>query len=129
MQPSHRRRRSQAVVAGTRASRSTPTDLPWTGRSAYAQALLGNVLNPKASAVYLTLMPQFIDPTASVVPQIYALATVHVAVAVVYLSLLAQVVAAFGVLLGKPQWKSFMQRLSGSVLIALGLRTAVATRT
>lgn len=110
------------------ATRTASRALPWTGRSAYAQALLGNVLNPKASAVYLTLMPQFIDPAAPVVPQTYLLATVHVVVALTYLTLLTYVVAAAGHVLARPAWKSLLQRITGSVLVLLGVRTAVATR-
>jgi threonine/homoserine/homoserine lactone efflux protein len=116
------------VVTWRNASRGTISDLPWIGHGSYVQALLGNVLNPKASAVYLTLLPQFIDPTASVIPQIYVLATVHVAVALVYLTLLSQLVAAAGTALSRPRVRALIQRVTGVVLVGLGLRAAAATR-
>lgn len=103
-------------------------ELPWAGRSSFVQALLGNVLNPKASAVYLTLAPQFLDPSAPVVPQLYALATVHVIVAIAYLTLLAQVVAAARAHVLKPGWTAFVRRTSGVLLVGLGLRAALASR-
>ncbi|WP_031523668.1 LysE family translocator, partial [Streptomyces sp. NRRL F-5123] len=45
--------------------------------SVYAQALLANVLNPKAAAIYLTLVPQFIAPHQPFGGQILILATAH----------------------------------------------------
>lgn len=100
--------------------------LPWANHGSYVQAFLGNVLNPKAAGVYLTLLPQFLNPSRPVVPQIYALATVHVAVALVYLTLLSSVVAAAGVVLTKPAWRLWTQRTTAAVLVFFGLRTAVA---
>jgi threonine/homoserine/homoserine lactone efflux protein len=35
--------------------REVPPRLPWTGHHSYPQALLANLLNPKAASVYLTL--------------------------------------------------------------------------
>ena len=98
--------------------------MPWSGHGSYVQAFLSNVLNPKAAAVYLTLLPQFLDPGKDVVPQIYALATVHVAVALTYLTLLSHVVAAAGVVLARPVWRMWTQRVTGAVLVFFGLRTA-----
>lgn len=100
--------------------------LPWTHHGPHVQAFLGNVLNPKAAGVYLTLLPQFLDPGLPVVPQIYALATVHVAVALIYLVLLSHVVSAAGVVLDEPAWRTWMQRVTGIVLVFFGLRTATA---
>lgn len=74
--------------------------------------------------MYLTLLPQFINADRPVVPQIYTLATVHVAVALIYLTLLSHVVAAAGLVLTKPAWRTWMQRVTGTVLIFFGLRTA-----
>src|ERR1700709_156123 len=49
--------RGTAAAPGLEARR-----LPWTGHGAFVQGLLGNVLNPRAATVYLTLVPQFIAP-------------------------------------------------------------------
>jgi threonine/homoserine/homoserine lactone efflux protein len=102
--------------------------LPWSNHGSYVQAFLGNVLNPKAAGVYLTLLPQFVDPGRPLVPQIYLLATVHVVVALTYLTLLSHAVAAAGVVLTRPAWRAWMQRLTGAVLVFFGLRTAVTAR-
>lgn len=100
--------------------------LPWTGHGPYVQAFLGNVLNPKAAGVYLTLLPQFIDADRPVVPQIYALASMHAAVALTYLTLLSHVVDRAGGVLARPAWRTCMRRTTGLVLIFFGFRTATA---
>ncbi|MFD3613128.1 LysE family translocator [Streptomyces atroolivaceus] len=51
--------------------------LPKGADSVYAQALLANTLNPKAAAIYLTLVPQFITPHQPFGGQILTLATAH----------------------------------------------------
>jgi threonine/homoserine/homoserine lactone efflux protein len=56
-----------------------PRRLPWRAHHPYLQALLGNVLNPKAAAVYLTLAPQFLEPGRPVLLPILVLATAHAA--------------------------------------------------
>jgi threonine/homoserine/homoserine lactone efflux protein len=104
-------------------------ELPWNARASYTQALLGNVLNPKAAGVYLTLMPQFINPNQAIAPQIYLLATVHVLVALTYLSLLTQVVDAAGGFLRRPRWRAYVQRTTGCALVLIGARTAATSRT
>lgn len=96
--------------------------LPWAGHGSWAQAFLGNVLNPKAAGVYLTLLPQFIDPDRPVVLQTYLLATVHVALATTVLTLLSCTVAALGGVLGRA--RSRLQRTTGLVLVLLGVRAA-----
>ncbi|GAA3198684.1 LysE family translocator [Dactylosporangium siamense] len=88
---------------------------------AYQQALLGNVLNPKAAAIVLTLVPQFIDPHAAVVPQIFVLATAQATLITIWL-------LGWTVLIGRARPPSFpvVQRVAGAVLVALGVRAAVA---
>ncbi|MEU4538571.1 LysE family translocator [Streptosporangium sp. NPDC023825] len=51
--------------------------LPELPDSIYLQALLADVLNPKAASVYLTLMPQFVTPGEPLGGQILILATAH----------------------------------------------------
>lgn len=102
--------------------------LPWTHHGSLLQAFLGNVLNPKAAGVYLTLLPQFIDPGQAVAPQIFALATVHAFVALTYLTILSHLVSAVGGVLTRATWRAWLQRASGIVLILLGLRTALGEK-
>lgn len=57
-------------------------------------------------------------------PRTHTLANVHVAVALFYLTLLSHVVAAAGLVLAKPAWRTWTKRVTGAVLIFFGLHTA-----
>jgi len=112
------------------AARSTPR-LAWTGHNDFVQGLLGNVLNPKAAAVYLTLAPQFVrtGPGSSglLVEQLLVLAAAHVGVAVSWLLCWTLIVGAAGAAVRSARLRRAIDRVTGSVLVLLGVR-AVAAR-
>jgi len=105
---------------------TAPARLPWAGHGGYLQGFLGNVLNPKAAAVYLTLVPQFLDPHGAVAGQVAVLAAAHAAVAVTWLTVWTFVVAAARHAISSRWFKAAINRVSGMVLVALGVRTAVS---
>ena len=87
----------------------------------YVRAVLANVLNPKAAAIYLTLVPQFVTPQESLAVQIFILVTAHALLAVVWLSLWAFFLRRL------PRTDTFRQwarRITAVVLVALGVRAA-----
>ncbi|MGW3729365.1 LysE family translocator [Streptomyces sp. NPDC000851] len=100
--------------------------LPWARLGGFGQGLWSNVLNPKASSVYLTLVPQFLAPGRPLAPQIAALAVAHMAVVLVRLLFWTSVVAAARRAVDTPQFRRGMSRPAGAALIALGVRTATA---
>ncbi|MEU4391960.1 LysE family translocator [Kribbella sp. NPDC023855] len=114
--------------AATRAASPKPRSLPWNGRGDIVQGYLGNVLNPKAAAVYLTIAPQFLDRDHALLPQIMLLCAVHVMVAAGWLFIWAGTVHLSRRAFQSPTLRTAMSRISGAVLIALGIRTALATR-
>lgn len=97
---------------------------PWVRRSTYTQALLGNVLNPKAASVYLTLTPQFINPHHSLVPQILTLATAHAALVAVWLLTWTIVLSRATRAAASPQFKAALSKITATVLVGLALHTA-----
>lgn len=105
---------------------SRPPRLPWVGHGGYLQGFLSNVLNPKAAAVYLTLVPQFLDTRGSVAGQIAVLAVAHIVVAVTWLTVWTFVVAAARRTVGSAWFKAAIARVSGMILVALGVRTAAS---
>lgn len=97
--------------------------LPWQGNPTYVQALLGNVLNPKAAAVYLTLAPQFLHSGRDVIEPMLLFAGIHVVVMTLWLVGWAELVHK-----GRRAFlrrRRLIDRVGGSVLVALGLRTAI----
>jgi threonine/homoserine/homoserine lactone efflux protein len=104
---------------------TTARRLPWTGHGGYLQGFLSNVLNPKAAAVYLTLVPQFLDERTSVAAQIAVLAVAHVVVAVTWLTVWTFVVAGARRAFDSRWFRAVIGRVSGMILVAFGVRTAV----
>src|ERR1700727_845833 len=59
--------------------RELPPDSP---RRLFAMGLLTNLLNPKIAALYLSLLPQFVDRAAGVMGQTLALGVTQIAISV-----------------------------------------------
>ncbi|GAA1690659.1 LysE family translocator [Fodinicola feengrottensis] len=118
---STRRRKSAASHPAT----PKRSRLPWSGHHPYVQGLLSNVLNPKAASVYLTLVPQFLNPQRPIAVQIALLALAHAAVVIGWLTGWTFVVSAAKRVLTASWFKTGMTRVTATVLIALGVRAAV----
>jgi len=109
----------------TSTATATATATPSRRRPTYVQALLGNVLNPKAASIYLTLTPQFVDPHRALLPQILILATAQAALMAVWL-------LAWTLLLGRAaraaasaRLRARLTRIAAAVMVGLALRGAV----
>jgi threonine/homoserine/homoserine lactone efflux protein len=97
-------------------------------RAAYVQGLLSTVLNPKPALLFLTYLPQFIDASRPVLPQIAFLAAVHILVGLVWMTLYAHLVARAHRTLTRADFRRWLETATGVVLIALGLRVALEQR-
>jgi threonine/homoserine/homoserine lactone efflux protein len=105
--------------------RAVETAVP---RHAYLQGLVSTVLNPKPALFFLTFLPQFIDRDRSVLPQTFTLAAIHVLVGLVWLTAYAHLVDRARAVLTAPRVKAWLERTTGAVLVALGVRVAVERR-
>ncbi|NBE85466.1 LysE family translocator [Micromonospora rubida] len=101
-----------------------PRRLPWRGHHPYLQGLLGNVLNPKAAAVYLTLAPQFLDSHRSVLIPMLVLASAHAVLHTCWLAGWTVVSGAAARLLRTLRVRRALDRLTGAILVGLGIRAA-----
>ncbi len=110
-----------------RPARSLPRRLSRPlGSSAWAQALLGNVLNPKAAAIYLTLVPQFLDPHRSFAGQLVLLVSVHATLIAGWLLLWTALITGARRLMDSPRTRTAIARVSALVLLTLGIRSAAS---
>jgi len=99
-----------------------------SARTSFAQGFLNNVLNPKPALFYLAFLPQFVHPGDPVVLLTAILVAIHIAMGIVWLVTWGWLVSrATGVLM-RPRWRAALERVTGSVLVALGVRLAVTAR-
>jgi threonine/homoserine/homoserine lactone efflux protein len=118
-----RRREASETEEGAVAVRGVPSP-----RTAYLQGLVSTVLNPKPALLFLTYLPQFIDESRPVLPQIAFLAGVHIVVGLIWMTLYAHLVARAHRTLTRSDVRRWLERVTGVVLIAFGLRVAIEQR-
>jgi len=118
----------QALLASRQPPAGAPPAAIVRPRRAFLQGVVSTVLNPKPALFFLTFLPQFVDRDAPVLPQTLTLAAIHVVVGLVWLSAYARLVHRARGLLAAPRVKAWLERTTGAVLIAFGLRVAVERR-
>ena len=95
----------------------------------FREGIVVNVLNPKAALFFLAFLPQFVDPEAGAVAlQVAALGLLFIALAVASDGMYALAAgAAAEWLRGSARFVRAERWVSGSVLVGLGLTTAVSS--
>ena len=100
---------------------------PASGRRLFWQGAVVNILNPKTALFFLAFLPQFVDPSAAVAPQMLVLGTLLVGLGVVSDGTYALVAAGAGRRLRETAAaRRRLDRLSGGVFVSLGLIAAFA---
>ena len=106
---------AQALTAGPAPSGSAF----WTG-------FLTNVLNPKVGVFYVTLLPQFMVADVPAGPYIFALAGIHVGLSLLWFVLLVAAAKPLQKWLARPGVQTAMDRITGAVFVAFGLKLVAA---
>jgi len=94
--------------------------------SAFWQGFLTNVLNPKVGVFYVTLLPQFVVADVPAGPYIFALAAIHVGLSVLWFLLLIAAAQHLQRWLARPRVQTAMDRITGLVFVAFGLKLVAA---
>lgn len=119
----------RSLSATLRRTMSTPvmTDMqvpqaaPLAERTAFRQGLLGNLLNPKAGAIFATIFPQFISPGDSP-PRLVLMLLVYEAILLIWLNLYGSLISRAGRSRIGARIRVALQDVTGVVLLALGAR-------
>ncbi len=120
----------QALRPGGRSPfqvRDLPVD---SNRRLFAMGLVTNLLNPKAAMMYLSLLPQFIDPArGNVLTQSLALGSLQIIISLSLNALIATAAGTIATFLGsRPLWLVLQRWVMGTALAGLGLRMALESR-
>jgi RhtB (resistance to homoserine/threonine) family protein len=94
----------------------------------FREGLITNVLNPKVAIFYLAFLPQFISPGDHVLGKSVLLASIHLGQGLIWLGALSLAVGKSRTWVSHPRIRAWLNRVSGTVLIALGLRLALQDR-
>lgn len=107
--------------------RDLPADSP---RKLFAMGFVTNLLNPKIAVLYLSLLPQFIDPQQGhVLEQSLVLGSVQIAFSLTINSLVAMMAGSIAAFLARrPGWILVQRWLMGTVLAGLAVRMATEAR-
>jgi threonine/homoserine/homoserine lactone efflux protein len=96
--------------------------------SAFRQGLFCNLLNPKAGIFFTALLPQFVSPQDPALLVSLLLTAIAAATSLAWLSVYATVVPRAGDVLRRPPVRRALDRVTGVVLIGLGVRLASTRR-
>jgi len=94
--------------------------------SAFWTGFLTNVLNPKVGVFYVTLLPQFMVADVPAGPYIFALAGIHVGLSLLWFVLLIAAARPLQQWLARPRVQTSMDRITGAVFVAFGLKLVAA---
>jgi len=97
-------------------------------RSPFLQGILSNLPNPKVAVFFTSFLPQFVSPDGPVLAQLFLLGALFNLLGVVWLCGYAVFVSRVGDALRRPRVRAAVERVTGCVLIAFGLRLATEKR-
>ena len=88
-----------------------------------------NLLNPKMAVLYLSLLPQFIDPAAgSVLSQLLVLGATQIAISLSVNAIIAVTAGSIAPSRQRPPWLLIQRWMMGTVLAGLALKMALETK-
>jgi len=103
-------------------------ELPSHGhKKLFTMGFLTSLFNPKVAMIYLSLLPQFIEPQkAHILEQSLLLGVTHILISIICNGLIVSLAGYIAVWFSKnPRWISLQRGLMGGVFLSLALRMAL----
>lgn len=102
---------------------------PHSPRKLFLMGFLTNLLNPKIALLYLALLPQFIDPTRSILGQSLELGMIQILLSVTVNGLVTLAAGSIAGFLGeRPTWMRIQRWIMGTVLAGMAVKIAMQAR-
>jgi threonine/homoserine/homoserine lactone efflux protein len=121
----------QAVLASRRrhpTAMPRPAPQPLGAVASFRQGLVSNLLNPKIAVFFTSLLPQFVGSHGSIAPRLLLLGALFNAMGVTWLVTYALLASRGRDLLSRSRVRRTLDRLTGIVLVGLGIRLALEHR-
>jgi RhtB (resistance to homoserine/threonine) family protein len=94
----------------------------------FRQGFLSDLANPKIGIFFTSLLPEFVDPGRSALLPLLALGAVFVLMTIVWLCAYSVLAARAAETLRRPRAQAALDRITGAVLVAIGVRLALEHR-
>jgi threonine/homoserine/homoserine lactone efflux protein len=92
------------------------------GRSPFWQGFWSNVLNPKVAILFLSLLPQFVEPGDPVLAKTLLLSGIFLAMGLAWLLTFAALMSRLAGVMRSDAVRRRLEAVTGAVLIILGVR-------
>ncbi|WP_312938257.1 LysE family translocator [Stutzerimonas nitrititolerans] len=96
------------------------------GGDAFWRGFLTNLLNPKVGVFYVTFLPQFVPAGVGVASYSFFLACLHIALTLAWFAVLIAATVPLGRFLRQPSAVKVLDRLTGGIFVAFGIRLAAS---
>src|SRR5258708_9053688 len=109
---------------------ATQPTVPETPRQAFVRSVTIGILNPKVALFFLAFLPQFVDPKRGpVFLQFVILGAILACIGITFDTLLASIAAKLGHWFAQnPRFTLWRQRVTGGVMVVLGVELALTQR-
>ena len=94
----------------------------------FVRGLLQNLLNPKVGVFYISFLPQFVPASMPPAPWMMLLTEIHAALGLAWFGVLITATRPIVGLLRRPPVLRAMDRLTGLVFLAFGVKLALSRR-
>jgi threonine/homoserine/homoserine lactone efflux protein len=125
-------RTESSAAADNESGPSTPTGprrpAKLSAITAFRQGLVTNVLNPKAPLVFLSILPQFIPRGTPVLSRTLLLSAIIIGAALVWYTFIALLINQVRPVLSLAPVRRALDRITGFVLVGLGVRLFLERR-
>jgi RhtB (resistance to homoserine/threonine) family protein len=101
---------------------------PVTGTRGFRQGLMSDLANPKIAALFTSLLPQFVDQGEPLLVPFLTLGAIFVALTLIWLCAYSVAASRASGVLQRPRVRRALDRVTGVVLIGLGVRLATERR-
>jgi threonine/homoserine/homoserine lactone efflux protein len=121
----------EAIWPSSHMDGARPPDQPMrrlTAPAAFRQGLISDLGNPKIAVFFASLLPQFVPAGAATFSALLLLGVTFAVMTLIWLAFYAAVIAKAGDFLRRPAIRRTIEGVTGSVLIALGIRLASEQR-